>query len=263
MEVFAVQVITKTESQLERICGLVLLRGSEQNYVLYEDPCDKRGRQYNSEGCFTLIGPECGVEVKDTLIIYPWLFDKYNATCDWCKGKFLWKRDPHLPRTDQVIRKGIRCNAGIMQVDFAIYDDGVEVRIEITLLDLELEGMPQLGKSLEIYGTVKASNSVIIDSEARSTLFDHITSQECIKLPRSPSDEAEIHVPLTRNLTVIPRNSTLIVDVDLSLCCNPQGKSLAAGSVTFDARSRSSCTVEQKIILGAHAKVKVKAIWST
>jgi hypothetical protein len=49
VEVFAVQVTTKTLNQLERICGLILIRGSEQNYVLYEDIVIK-GPQYNSEG---------------------------------------------------------------------------------------------------------------------------------------------------------------------------------------------------------------------
>jgi hypothetical protein len=138
----------------------------------------------------------------------------------------------------------------------------VEACIEITLLDLELERMLQLGKSLELYGLVKASNSAIIDSEARSTSFGHITSQECIKLSSSACGEAEICVPLTRNVTVFPRDSAHIVDVDLSLCCTPQGKSFAVDSIFFYAGSRSTGTAEEKIILGAHAKMKVKAIWS-
>ncbi|KAJ1701508.1 hypothetical protein LUZ63_001287 [Rhynchospora breviuscula] len=265
VEVFSVKMAGVRPNDLERLGGLILLRNSDRNYVLYQNHFGKGCHQLDSEGYFTLIGPECGVHVKDKLGIYPWLFDNMTTSCEKSKKKVIWIRDHQSPRTDQVIRKGFRTKLGVVKIDFAVYSDAVEARIEIFLLDVK-EGLLPIQKSVEIHGIVKASNSFIIrEYNARSTLLDNIKNRECTKLSYWPSGEAEFPVPLTRNITVIPRESSLIVDTDLSLHCIPLGKfiSVVVGSGRFDASSRSSSTVEEKIIYGARAKVKVKVHWST
>jgi hypothetical protein len=270
VEVFSVRMILETSFELRSIAGLILLKGCGKNYVLYEDPydgdpydedpCDERDPRFDSDVYLTLVGPECGVEVKDTIVIYPWLFEKCRFFCGTSKGSTLWKSDAYAPRMDQFIRRGVRSNIGLMEVDFAVYSDGVEACLEIILSDFKFEGLLPSGKPPEVYGTIKASNSTLVNSEAKSVLFKHIAHQDCIKLSPWPPSKAEISLPLTRNVTVIPRESALVVDVSLSLSCAPQNAPIV-GSAVFDATSRLS-SVEERIILGQHAKAKVKVTWS-
>lgn len=161
-------------------------------------------------------------------------------------------------KTDQFIRRGFETTVGIMNVNFAVYSDGVEAKLEVALCNLELSRLVEREKPVQIYGTVKASNNVVNHSYAKSILFYHITRQECVTLGLGAHDSAEIPLPLSKSTTVVPRKSILFVDISLYLHCVPQDICVINESAVFQTRPGSSSTLD---LVGHCGTIKVKATW--
>jgi hypothetical protein len=238
--------------------NLVLTTTTRNNvnssHVLYDISGDKQ-IEINSEGYLVLTGPHHGIEIENYFSMSPF----YCSNRDIKTSKMLWRST--LGVSDIFMGNCLETVNGFIVVKFAVYRDGLEAQLEVTISDLELVGMHGVKMPLEVYGTVRTSNTAVPLSEANSYLFDHIGSDNCVILALAPYAKAEIPLPLSRRVTVIPRESTLIVDVNLSLRCVSGDISIANESVSFHAGTRFNSTVEEQIIKGGSAKVKVKVSW--
>jgi hypothetical protein len=238
--------------------NLVLTTTTRNNvnssHVLYDISGDKQ-IEINSEGYLVLTGPHHGIEIENYFSMSPF----YCSNRDIKTSKMLWRST--LGVSDIFMGNCLETVNGFIVVKFAVYRDGLEAQLEVTISDLELVGMHGVKMPLEVYGTVRTSNTAVLHSEATSYLFDHIGSDNCVILALAPYAKAEIPLPLSRRVTVIPRESTLIVDVNLSLRCVSGDISIANESVSFHAGTRFNSTVEEQIIKGGSANVKVKVSW--
>jgi hypothetical protein len=261
VEIFAVKFLEKEHTLgINQILeeNLVLITTTHNNvyssHVLCDISSDKR-IEINSGGYLVLTGPHHGIEIEDYFSMCPF----YDSKCDKTTSKMLWEST--IGVSDIFMGDWLETVNGFIIVKFAVYRNGLEARLEVTISDLELVGMPGVKMPLEVYGTVRTSNTAVPHSEANSYLFDHIGSDNCVILALAPYAKAEIPLPLSRRVTVIPRESMLIVDVNLSLRCASGDISIANESVSFHAGTRSNSTIEEQIIKGGHAKVKVKVTW--
>jgi hypothetical protein len=226
----------------------------DSSHVLCDISGDKQ-IEFNSEGYLVLTGPHHGIEIENYFSMSPF----YCSSRDIKTSKMLWIST--LRVSDIFMGDWLETVNGFIVVKFAVYRDGLEAHLEVTISDLQLVEMPGVKMPLEIYGTVRTSNTAVPHFEAKSYLFDRIGSDNCVILALAPSAKAEIPLPLSRRVTVIPRESTLIVDVNLSLRCASGDISIANESVSFHAGTRSNSTVEEQIIKGGYAKVKVRVTW--
>jgi hypothetical protein len=260
VEIFAVKFLEKEHALgIDQILeeNLVLTTTTNNVYsshVLCDISGDKQ-MEINSGGYLVLTGPHHGIEIEDYFSMRPF----YDSNCDITTSKMLWEST--IGVSDIFMGDWSETVNGFIIVKFAVYQDGLEAQLEVTISDLELVGMPGVKMPLEVYGTVRTSNTAVPHSEAKSYLFDHIGNDNCVILALAPYAKAEIPLPLSRRVTVIPRESTLIVDVNLSLRCDSGDISIANESVSFHSGTRSNSTIEEQIIKCGHAKVKVKVTW--
>lgn len=196
------------------------------------------------QGFVRLTGPDRGIEANDDVSLIPILIHIAYAAFDRQPRHNIWRADMEgkVSLYDQLMVHRWESIFGAMELNYAIYEDGAEAHIDVTFIDWE-------GENIEVYGTVGVRNSKITDPKARSLLFDS-NSEEAI----SVHPGKVTHLPLSRQITVLPLGSVLIVDVSLLHCSTI----LAEESVSFIARS----TGDEELILVCHlGKIKVKVIW--
>ncbi|KAJ1688108.1 hypothetical protein LUZ63_019498 [Rhynchospora breviuscula] len=258
VEVFSICYIGEERATAkEYIHGVIFLKASNRKYAIYQDRGDGEPSHINSEGDFILTDPECPVEVDDTLIIYPRLFS-IICMCDWRITVTLWQRSP----TDVFMEKTFETKHGLMRVNFAVYSDGLEAKLEVSFRNFDLNKWQERDVPIQIYGTIKGSNSVVNHSEAKSTFFDHITSQECITIDPRSLNNAKITLPLSKSLIVIPRESILSVETSLYIHRAIRDEPISTDSFVFLPRPGSSSTLEQKTLVGDLGTINVKITWS-
>lgn len=164
---------------------------SSKEYVLWKNSNGK----VNSEGYLILTGPNCSLVVRECFAISP----SHDPEDNSVRRKLMWF-SPLLcsdPGLDSLQTNYVLTRIGIMEVRFAVYSDGVGVQLEVILSDLDSELLLVVVRPLQVYGTVKAFNSVVTHSEAKSVLFDHITSQESVTLQQLDKG-CDISLPLSR-----------------------------------------------------------------
>ncbi|KAJ4818743.1 rRNA N-glycosidase [Rhynchospora pubera] len=259
VEVFSICYIGEERATAKKyIRGVIFLKASNRKYAIYQDRGDGEPSHINSEGHFILTDPECPVEVDDdTLIIYPWLFSTI-CMVDRSRGVTLWQRSP----TDVFLENTFETLHGIMRVNFAVYSDGLEAKLEVSLCNFDLNKWQERDEPIQIYGTIKASNSVVNHSEAKSTLFDHITSQECITINPGSLNNARITLPLSKSMIVFPRESILSVETSLYIHRALQEEPISTYDFVFLPRPGSNSTLEQKTLVGNLGTINVKVNWS-
>jgi hypothetical protein len=143
---------------------------------------------------------------------------------------------------DQLMSQRLKTILGPMEINYAIYKDGAEAHLDVAVIDWE-------GEKVEIYGTICVRNNKITDPKARNLLFDS-NSEDALGVRPGKV----IHLPLLRQVTVLPLESVLIVDV----CLLHSGAIFAQGTLRFVARA----TGDEELILICHpGKIKVKATW--
>ncbi|KAJ4733454.1 rRNA N-glycosidase [Rhynchospora pubera] len=247
VEVFSIRYIGEERATAkEYIHGIIFLKASNRKYAIYQDRGDGEPSHINSEGHFILTDPDCPVEVDDTLIIYPRLFSTI-CMCDRRIRVTLWQRSP----TDVFMEKTFDTKHGAMRVNFAVYSDGLEAKLEVSFRNFDLNKWQERDEPIQIYGTIKASNSVVNHSEAKSTFFYHITSQECITID-----------PRSKSLIVIPRESILSVETSLYIQRALRDEPISTDSFVFLPRPGSSSTLEQMTLVGNLGTINVKITWS-
>lgn len=143
---------------------------------------------------------------------------------------------------EQLLVHGFKSIFGTMKLNYAIYKDGAEAHLDVTVIDWE-------GEQVEVYGTVGVQNSKITDPKAMSLLFDNNIEEAISVCPGVVT-----HIPLLRQRTVLPLGSVLIVDVYLMHC----GTIFGQGTVRFIARSTGA---EEQILICHPGKIKVRATW--
>lgn len=224
---------------------------NKYEYILYDISCSNH-IEINSEDQLILQGPDRGIEVGDAFAMGP-----FHHPYPTVPLMILWL---DIYESDHFMADFLETKNGFMTVKFAVYSDALEAKLDISIFDLNLLQGPQTRKPLKVYGTVRTSNSAITHSQAKSVLFDHRKCSNSFVLTTS-TGEAEIPLPLSRRVTVIPRESDLTVDVSLFANCTSQDISIANSSVVFHAATRCSATVEDKIIIGSLGKVRIKVTW--
>lgn len=104
---------------------------------------------------------------------------------------------------------------GSIEVNFAVYEDGIEALLDMMLINCSFS-------SSEVYGTITASNSMLQDPGAKSVVFKKekfgdldatVGSEEDLDI-RVRSTK-EIALPLSRPIVSLPFGSTLKLDFDI------------------------------------------------
>lgn len=145
---------------------------------------------------------------------------------------------------DQLMFNILHTIFGTLEINYAIYKDGGEACLDVSIIDWE-------GEEIEVYGTVSIRNSKVTDAKARGLLYDN-NSENAISV--RPGKGKQTHLPLVRKVIALPLGSNLIVDVCLLHC----GSIFAQGTVRFVAKANRD---EELILVCNPGTIKVKATW--
>ncbi|XP_078170423.1 uncharacterized protein LOC144564698 isoform X2 [Carex rostrata] len=229
--------------------GVIFLHICGQDFVIFDAEALQLP-QINSEGHVTLSGLRCSIPVKDEIVLYAWFFD--HAICAMRRAQSsLWEAKSDY--MDRLICQSIKCfSTNYLDVSFAVYHDAVEAHLDVYFVDFEYEGEDVL---MQVHGTVSASNSFLTDSKAKSNLF-HKLSKECVGLKPGKL----VPLPLSRRVTAVPRQSSLLVNVSINVGIEPGNVLVIEKTVKFNPSLGSA---EGSIILPNRGcgKVLLKVSW--
>ncbi|KAJ1704083.1 hypothetical protein LUZ63_003862 [Rhynchospora breviuscula] len=227
--------------------GILLLRCCNHNFPIFESQPPKPSK-INSQGSITLTGPKHSIPVQDEIVLFPWFLTVYASSMDDSR-KILWKAGED--DIDQFICRTIQCLVfQNLEVNFAVYSDAVEAHLNFCFVDIE---SGEEDASIQVHGTVSASNTVLSNPKAKSLLF-HKLSDEFVRLKLGKS----IPLPLSRRMIVLPRESSLLVHVCMEVGIKFGDVSVIEDTVKFHPSSNSA---EKFIVLPNHGKLVVAVTW--
>ncbi|XP_078180034.1 uncharacterized protein LOC144574067 isoform X1 [Carex rostrata] len=251
-EIFSVRFLACKKLNLNDVYGVILVAGSYP-YVIFErffgDP-----QRIDSEGYIRLTGPRRAIETTDDLLLTSCLFNSRVKETPRCYNGTMWT----LMHTsfDQLMCKEFITDFGPVEVQYAVYRNGAEAILEVTLIDWEGKG-ECAATEVQIFGTVSAWNNKVTNCGPQSLLF----YKKCEEALRVGHGDV-IPLPLSRKATVLPLGSTLMVD----LCIWHHSSNLSTEGVLVEATvpfDSSLAGEEEKIVCGNRGKIKVKATWKT
>ncbi|XP_078167330.1 uncharacterized protein LOC144562069 [Carex rostrata] len=208
MEVFSVKFLEFNQHDFDQMYGCILMNKS---YVVFSR---KQGGPLNitPEGFVKLRGPNMAIEAYDNVLFVPHLF-KYVTCCDQFKdydkmvswaATEIW--DDIRGVYDTFLSKRIQSRFGPIEVEFAVYGDGMEAHAEVSLTDCQFT-------SAVVYGCITVENSKL-GERARSVLFNR-DKTEGIRLDVSPYKDNTMKIPLSRSTTVHPFGSDVTITVNI------------------------------------------------
>ncbi|XP_078180451.1 uncharacterized protein LOC144574370 [Carex rostrata] len=243
LEVYSIQFLDFTEVIIRSIFGTILLQTSTGPYTLAKRNID-RPQIIDQDGFFRLTGPERGIEANGDVTFVPFIYHLVLSEFHRQPQHDIWRADMEGNDSlyDQLMFNRLETIFGSLEINYAIYKDGAETRLDVSVIDWE-------GEEIEVYGTVGVRNSKVTHPKARSLLLDN-NSKGAISVCRGK----QTHLPLARQVTVLPLGSILIVDVCLLHC----GTIIAQGTVRFVAKPTGD---EELILVCNPGSIKVKATW--
>lgn len=207
-----------------------------------------------TQGYIRLTGPRRAIETTDDLLLTSCLFNSRVKETPRCYNGTMWT----LMHTsfDQLMCKEFITDFGPVEVQYAVYRNGAEAILEVTLIDWEGKG-ECAATEVQIFGTVSAWNNKVTNCGPQSLLF-YKKSEEALRVGYGDV----IPLPLSRKATGLPLGSTLMVD----LCIWHHSSNLSTEGVLVEATvpfDSSLAGEEEKIVCGNRGKIKVKATWKT
>ncbi|KAJ3688106.1 hypothetical protein LUZ61_017270 [Rhynchospora tenuis] len=201
----------------------------------------------NKAGYITLNGLLTGVEVNDEVALHAYIWSIFPVIFNKTECATLWTA---VDETNQILCKEVESYFGPLEVKFAVYNNAVEAHLKVVLVSTEVHD------GVEVFGKVESYSSTIPYVYARSKLFD-----------RSIEDPVRVRVendwtilPLSRSVTVLPHNSTLLVDVSISRLKNSRRYwPPIFETLSFDAAFTGT---ETKVTSGDWGNVEVTVTWS-
>ncbi|XP_078167328.1 uncharacterized protein LOC144562068 isoform X2 [Carex rostrata] len=180
--------------------------------------------QINSEGHVTLSGPRRSIPVEDSIDIFVWFFDRTFCTMHRTQIRLWEDKSDYM---DGLISRSMGCLfRKYLYISFAVYHDAVEAHLNVYFVDFDYEGEDGL---IQVHRTVCASNSFLTESNAKSILF-HKLSKECVGL----KPDKLVPLPLSRRVTSVPRQSSLLVHVSIEVGIEPDNLLVIEETVKFN-----------------------------
>ncbi|XP_078167660.1 uncharacterized protein LOC144562331 isoform X3 [Carex rostrata] len=254
MEVFSVKFLEFNQHDFDQMYGCILLN---KKYVVFSR---KQGGPLNltPEGFVKLRGPNMAIEAYDDVLLVPHLFKyvtcsdqfkDYDKMVSWAATE-IW--DDIRGMYDTFLSKRIQSRFGPIEVEFAVYGDGVEARVEVSLTGCQFA-------SAVVYGCITVENSKL-GERARSVLFTR-DKTEGIRLDVSPYKDNIMKLPLSRSTTVHPFGSyvTITVNIWQSSIMGSQDQPIAKNK-TF--KFTYSNIQELKTCKGDACLVNVGVVWA-
>ncbi|KAJ4733781.1 rRNA N-glycosidase, partial [Rhynchospora pubera] len=239
----------------ERYYGVLLLRSCNRNFAIFDSKV-LESHQVNPEGLLTLTDPNymghvLSIPVEDEVLILPWLIDVYSSLSFTDNDQQdLW--NAHQDSMDKLICRTIKClSCYDLHVTFAVYHDPVETHLDVYFVGLD---SVEVGALLRVHGIVTTSNTVLPANSMSETILFHKSSGECVSLEPGKS----VPLPLSRRMTVLPRQSTLRVHVNIQVYVGHEAEFGIKETVEFNP---SSDCAEEFIFLPNHGTLLVKATW--
>ncbi|XP_078167329.1 uncharacterized protein LOC144562068 isoform X3 [Carex rostrata] len=194
-----------------------------QDYVIFDAEALQLP-QINSEDHVTLSGPRRSIPVEDNIDIFVWLFDRTFCTMHRTQIRLWEDKSDYM---DGLICRSIECYfRNYLDISFAVYHDAVEAHLNVYFVDFDYEGEDAL---IQVHGTMCASNSFLTESNAKSILF-HKLSKECVGL----KPDKLVPLPLSRRVTAVPRQSSLLVHVSIEVGIEPDNLLVIEETVKFN-----------------------------
>ena len=213
------------------------------------------------QGFVKLRGPNRAIEVYDAVYFVPHLF-KYETCSDEFKDfdekvawgyEVIWD-DVRYHVYDTLLSKSIPSRFGPIEVDYAVYEDGVEACAEVSLTGCQFA-------SVVVYGCITAENSKL-GERARSFLFNR-DKTEGIQLDVSPYKDNVMKLPLSRSTTVHPIDSNVTITVNIwqTSIMGSQDQPIAKNA-TFKF-SYPPGTQDVRTLRGDGCLINVGVVWAT
>ncbi|XP_078151111.1 uncharacterized protein LOC144546446 [Carex rostrata] len=212
MEVFSVKFLEFNQHDFDQMYGCILINLTP-TYVVFSR---KQGGPLNitPQGFVKLRGPNIAIEAYGPVLFVPHLF-KYRTCSNQFKDydekvcwgdEVIWDDRSMRGGYDMFLSKRIQSRFGPIEVDFAVYEDGVEARAEVSLTGCQFA-------SAVVYGCITAENSKL-GERARSFLLNR-DKAEGICLDVSNYKDNIMKLPLSKSTTVHPIGSDVTITVNI------------------------------------------------